>query len=104
VYLSHGSAVWFGAAGSTSGVQDDLHNNWVFHDVLAEGKGIGESQSEYQWMFNRDFTTLDPTTLYGRSTLFQLPQGGLTNVKVLYGDPTMTCYAPDWIEPLPVIA
>jgi len=103
VYLSHGSSIWFGAAGSTYGIQDDLHNNWIFHDVLAEGKGLGESQSEYQWLFNRDFTTLDPATLYGRSTLFQLAQGGLTNVKVLYGDPTMTCYAPDWIEPLPVI-
>ena len=102
VYLSHGSAVWFGAAGSTYGIQDDLHNNWIFHDVLVEGKGIGEAQSKYTWIFNRDFTTLDPTTLYGRSTLFQLDQGGLTNVKVLFGDPTLTCYSPDWIEPLPV--
>ena len=50
----------------------------------------------------RYFTTMDPTTIYGRSTMFQLAQGGLTNVKVLFGDPTMTCYAPDWIEPTPV--
>jgi hypothetical protein len=102
VYLAHGSALWFGCAGSAYGVQDDLHNSWIFHDVLVEGKGIGESQSKYQWIFNRDFTTCDPTTLYGRSTLFQLAQGGLTNVKVLYGDPTMTCYSPDWVEPVPV--
>jgi hypothetical protein len=103
VYLSHGSAVWFGAAGSTYGIQDDLHNNWIFHDVLVEGKGIGEAQSKYTWIFNRDYTTLDPTTLYGRSTHFQPSSGGLTNVKVLYGDPAMTCYSPDWIEPVPVI-
>ncbi len=102
VYLAHGSAVWFGCAGSAYGVQDDLHNMWIFNDVLAKGGGIGESQSKYTWLFNRDFTTLDPTTLYGRSSLFQLSQGGLTNVKVLYGDPTMTCYSPDWIEPMPV--
>ena len=102
VYLSHGSAVWFGCAGSSYGIQDDLHNMWIFNDVLVKGEGIGESQSKYTWIFNRDFTTLDPTTLYGRSTLFQLSEGGLTNVKVLFGDPTMTCYSPDWVEPIPV--
>jgi len=102
MYLSHGSALWYGAAGSTYGVQDDLHNDWIFHDVMMYGDSFGASESRYQWLFNRDFTTLDPTTLYGRSTLFQLSSGGLTNVKVLYGDPTMTCYAPDWIEPTPV--
>ncbi len=102
MYLSHGSALWYGAAGSTYGVQDDLHNEWIFHDVLVEGDSFGNSESKYQWLFNRDFTTLDPTTLYGTSTLFQLSMGGLTNVKVLFGDPTMTCYAPDWIEPSPI--
>jgi hypothetical protein len=102
VYLSHGSVMWYGAAGSTYGVQDDLHNEWIFHDVLVEGDSFGPSESRYQWLFNRDFTTLDPTTLYGRSTLFQLTSGGLTNVKVLYGDPLQTCYAPSWVEPTPV--
>ena len=99
MYLSHGSAIWFGSAGSTYGIQDDLHNSWMFHDFLVEGKKLGEAWSEYQWMFNQDYTTMDPNTLYGRSTMFQ---GGLTNVKVLYGDPTIQCYSPDWIEPAPV--
>ncbi|MCK5258298.1 MAG: hypothetical protein KAJ69_02165, partial [Thermoplasmatales archaeon] len=103
VYLSHGSAVWFGAAGSVYGIQDDLHNMWIFHDVLVEGKGFGEAQSKYTWLFNRDYTTLDPTTLYGRSTHFQPASGGLTNVKLIFGDPTLTCYSPDWIEPVPVM-
>jgi hypothetical protein len=102
MYLSHGSSIWYGAAGSTYGVQDDLHNEWIFHDVLVEGDSFGNAESKYQWLFNRDFTTLDPTTLYGPSTLFQLDMGGLTNVKVLFGDPTMTCYAPDWVEPSPI--
>jgi len=102
VYLSHGSVLWYGAAGSTYGVQDDLHNSWIFHDVLVEGDCFGASESRYQWLFDRDYTTLDPTTLYGRSTLFQFAQGGLTNTKVTYGDPTMTCYAPDWVEPIPI--
>jgi pre-peptidase len=104
MYLSHGSALWYGCAGSAYGVQDDLHNSWLFMDVLMNGDSFGASQSRYTWLFNRDFTTLDPTTLYGRSSLFQISQGGLTNVKVLYADPMMTCYAPDWIEPTPVEA
>jgi hypothetical protein len=102
VYLAHGSAIWYGAAGSTYGVQDDLHNDWIFHDMLVEGKTLGESDSEYIWLFNRDFTTGDPTTLYGRSTHFQPTSGGLTNVKVLYGDPLITIYNPKWIEPVPI--
>ncbi len=102
VYLSHGSALWYGAAGSTYGIQDDLHNSWIFHDILVEGMSIGESESQYQWLFNRDFTTDDPTTLYGRSTHFQSSQGGLTNVKVLFGDPEMQIYSPLWTEPAPV--
>jgi hypothetical protein len=99
VYLAHGSTLWFGAAGSVYGIQDDLHNAWMFHDMLVEGKPLGESWAKYQWLFDRDYTTNDPTTLYGRSTWFQ---GGLTNEKVLYGDPAIQIYAPDWIEPTPI--
>ena len=99
VYLAHGSTLWFGAAGSVYGIQDDLHNAWMFHDMLVEGKPLGESWAKYQWMFDRDYTTNDPTTLYGRSTWFQ---GGLTNEKALYGDPAIQIYAPDWVEPTPI--
>jgi hypothetical protein len=102
VYLAHGSAVWYGNCGSAYGVQDDLHNNWIFHDVMVKGDSVGKAQSRYLWIFNRDYTTRDPTTLYGRSTLFQFFMGGLSNVDVLYGDPTMTCYNPNWVEPIPV--
>jgi hypothetical protein len=102
VYLSHGSSVWFGCAGSAYGIQDDLHNSWIYEDMLIYGEGLGEAQSKYTWIFNRDFTTLDPTTLYGRSSLFQLSQGGLTNLKVLFGDPDITIFNPVWIEPIPI--
>jgi len=102
VYLAHGSALWQGCCGSSYGVQDDLHNSWMFHDVLVLGHGVGEAHSRYLWLFNRDFTTMDPTTLYGRSSHFQPSMGGLTNVNVLFGDPAMTCYNPGWTEPEPV--
>jgi len=101
IYLEHGSAFWYGNAGSCYGIQATLLDNWVFYDVLVKGKNIGESFSKYFWIFDRDFTTGDPATMYGRSSLFQ---GYLSNVQVLYGDPTMTCYSPDWIEPTPVTA
>ena len=100
VYLSHGAALWYGNCGSAYGIQDDLHNSWMFRDVLIKGENFGEAHSKYVWIFDRDFTTCDPTTLYGCSTLFQ---GGLTNVHTIYGDPTLICYSPDWTEPEPVM-
>ena len=100
IYLAHGSTIWYGAAGSVYGIQDDLHNEWVFHDMILEGKSVGSSMAKYQWLFDRDYTTNDPTTLYGRSTWFQ---GGLTNEKVIYGDPAIQIYTPEWIEPTPIV-
>jgi hypothetical protein len=99
IYLEHGSAMWYGNAGSCYGIQMLLLDSWMYHDVMILGKNIGESHAKNVWIFQRDFTTKDPTTLYGRSTFFQ---GGLTNVQVIYGDPTMTCYSPNWIEPEPI--
>ena len=99
IYLAHGATVWSGAAGSVYGIQDDLHNTWVFHDMLLEGKPVGPSIAQYQWLFDRDYTTNDPTTLYGSSTWFQ---GGLTGEKILYADPLIQFYSPDWIEPTPI--
>ena len=99
VYLAHGSTLWSGASGSVYGVQDDLHNSWLFHDMLVEGKPIGPSIAQYQWLFDRDYTTNDPTTLYGTSTWYQ---GGLTGEKITYGDPLMQIYSPEWIEPTPI--
>ena len=99
IYLEHGSALWYGNCGSGYVIDTMLRDNWMFYDVLVLGKNFGESHSKYLWMFDRDFTTGDPTTIYGRSSFFQ---GGLTNVHAIYGDPTMICYSPDWIEPVPI--
>ena len=99
VYFAHGSALWAGCLGSSYGIQDDLHKNWMFYDVLVKGENFGEAFSKYLWIFNRDFTTRDPTTLYGPSSLFQ---EGLSNVNTIFGDPTIICYSPDWTEPEPV--
>jgi hypothetical protein len=98
IYLEHGGALWYGNCGSGYGIQTTIHDNWMFYDVLVLGKNFGESHSKYLWIFDRDFTTGDPTAMYGPSSLFQ---GYLSNVHALYGDPTMTCYAPHWSEPIP---
>jgi hypothetical protein len=60
------------------------------------GKSIGESISKYLWLHQRDYTTCDPVALYGASSM------QLTNVQMIFGDPTMTCFSPEWIEPVPV--
>ena len=67
--------------------------------VLIDGEPIGPAIARYQWLFDRDYTTKDPITLYGRSTWFQ---GGLTNEKVFFGDPGIQIYSPYWTEPTPV--
>jgi hypothetical protein len=99
IYLEHGAALWYGNSGSAYGIQTSLHDNMMFHDMMVEGKNIGESHSKYLWRFDRDFTTGDPRAMYGSSTNFQ---GGLPNVQVIYGDPTMTCFTPEWVEPVPI--
>jgi hypothetical protein len=100
IYLEHGSALWFGNCGSAYRIQANLLDNWMFYDVLVKGDSFGEAHSRYIWMFDRDFTTGDPTTMYGASSLFQ---GGLSNVQAMYGDPTMTLYSPLWTEPTPTM-
>jgi hypothetical protein len=70
----------------------------MFYDVLVKGDSFGAAHARYLWIFDRDYTTGDPTTMYGLSSLFQ---GYLSNVHAIYGDPTMTIYNPIWIEPTP---
>ena len=97
VYLSHGGALCFGNAGTGLCPQADLlDDNWI-RDVCENGKSIGEALSTYWWLHQRDYTTLDPTTLYGSSAM------QVTNMQVIFGDPTMTVYSPEWTEPVPVL-
>jgi hypothetical protein len=96
IYLEHGSALWFGNCGSGLCPEEDLLDDWWMHDMMVNGENIGEAFSKYVWLHQRDYTTSDPTAMYGSSSL------SLTNVQALYGDPTMTCYSPEWTEPIPI--
>jgi hypothetical protein len=96
VTLSHGAALCYGNAGTGLCPQADLlDDNWM-NDMLIEGDNFGESFSRYVWLHQRDYTTKDPTAMYGTSSM------AVTNMQVIFGDPTMVCYSPEWTEPIPV--
>jgi len=96
VMLSHGGTICYGNIWSGLCPMSDLMDDWWTVDVFVNGDSIGEAFSRYLWLFQRDFTTDDPTAMYGSSSL--TGDGG----QVVFGDPAMTCYSPDWIEPTPV--
>ena len=96
VYLGHGAALYYGNSGTGLSPQCELLDYQAFGDMLQRGYSIGEAHSNYIWLHQRDYTTGDPTTIYGGSSL------KLTNVHVILGDPTMTIYSPEWNEPVPI--
>jgi hypothetical protein len=68
----------------------------MIEELLINCKGAGESISKYIWLHQRDYTTMDPTTIYGSSSL------QVSNEQMIFGDPTMTVYSPEWTEPIPI--
>jgi hypothetical protein len=101
VYLSHGAALCFGNAGTGLCPQADLlDDNWM-RDMMVNGDSIGESLSRYWWLHQRDYTAKPGSeerekSLYGTSSM------SVTNMQVIFADPTMTCYSPEWTEPTPI--
>jgi hypothetical protein len=100
VYLDHGAVMWYGNAGSGLCPEADLLDDWFFEDALYHGLNVGQAYSQYVWLHFRDFTTSDPAAMYGRSSLYG--DGGITTVPVIYGDPNLIIYSPDWELPDPV--
>jgi hypothetical protein len=96
VYLSHGAVLCYGNAGTGLCPQADLLDDAWLRDLCVNGDSAGEAFSRYMWLHQRDYTTLDPTTIYGTSSL------QVTNVQVIFADPTITVYNPNWIEPTPI--
>ena len=102
IYLEHGSALWYGNAGTGLCPQEDLLDDQWIHDMMINGLSVGEAFSKYVWLHQRDFSAKQAdqskynAALYGTSSL------EITNVQVLFGDPTLTCYSPEWVEPIPI--
>jgi len=101
VYLSHGAALCFGNAGTGSCPQADLLDDSWIRDMLEKGDSIGESFSRYVWLHQRDYTA-KPGSVERESSIYGSSSMKVTNMQVIFADPTMTCYSPDWTEPTPV--
>jgi hypothetical protein len=99
VYLSHGTVLYAGCTGSGYVLVDDLFKSWINRDFLIKGMKLGEAFSENTWKVNRDYTTMDPTTIYGEGTFFA---DGIHSVNVIFGDPNLQIVNPYWIEPVPI--
>jgi hypothetical protein len=102
VYLDHGALMWHGNAGSSLSTQAELLNNWFVEDSMINGLNVGESYSQYVWLHQRDYTIPEgdshfEESMYGPSTMYGAD--GITTVPVIYGDPTLIIYSPEWTEP-----
>lgn len=99
VYLSHGTTAYAGCLGSGYVLVDDLYKSWVLRDMLIKGYTIGEAFSLNHWIVNRDFTTNDPSSVYGAASFFA---DGISSNNAILGVPTLQLYNPTWEEPVPI--
>jgi hypothetical protein len=101
IYLEHGAALWYGNAETGLCPQEELFDEQWFTDMMENGLSIGESLSNWVWLHQRDYTAREGSqerdlSMYGSSSMT------IDNCQVLYGDPTMVPYSPEWTEPTPV--
>jgi len=99
VFLDHGAVVNYGNAGSGLCPQADLQDDCFFEEAMLYGTPIGPAFADTVWLHYRDFTTSDPTSMYGSSSLYPI-----TTVQCIYGDPNLIIYSPEWTSPIPVDA
>jgi len=100
VYLEHGAVTWYGNAGSGLCPEADLQDDEFFKDTMINGMAVGPAFSKQVWLHYRDFTTSDPTSMYGPSSLYG--GDGVTTIQCIYGDPNLIIYSPEWTSPTPV--
>ena len=103
IYLEHGSALWYGNAGTGLCPQEDLLDDQWIGAMMTEGLSIGDAFSTYAWLHQRDFTAKQEDSSIYNMALYGTSSLDITNVQVIYGDPTITCYSPEWIEPIPIL-
>ena len=98
VYLDHGAVLWYGNAGSGLRPEADLMDDRFFESAMLHGETVGQAYSKEVWLHYRDFTTLDPVSMYGPST------EQITTIQCIYGDPTLLIFSPEWTAPVPIDA
>jgi len=98
VYLDHGAVCWYGNANTGLCPEADLADDNFFVDVMINGQPIGISFANQIWLHYRDFTTGDNTSMYGPSSM------QVDSIQVIYGDPGLIIYSPEWTAPVPIDA
>jgi len=98
VYLDHGAVCWYGNANTGLCPEADLADDNFFIDTMINGVSIGVAFSHQVWLHYRDFTTGDPTSMYGPASM------QVDSIQVIYGDPSLVIYSPEWASPLPIDA
>jgi hypothetical protein len=98
VYLDHGAVLWYGNAGSGLCPEADLQDDEFFKDTMIYGEPVGPAYSKQVWLHYRDFTTKDPTSMYGPSSM-----NDITTVQAIFGDPNLIIYSPEWTSPTSVV-
>ncbi|RLF39674.1 MAG: hypothetical protein DRN21_03280, partial [Thermoplasmata archaeon] len=97
IYLEHGAVAAYGNANTGRTPHNEFGDMQFFQRCLYEGKPIGVAWSEFYWILERDFTTMDPASVYGGCGLI------MDSDAVIYGDPLLYIYSPaHWVEPEPV--
>lgn len=98
VYLDHGAICWYGNAGTGLCPEADLADDNFFNAVMINGTCIGKAFSTQVWLHYRDYTTSENSSMYGPSSM------QVTTIQVIYGDPNLVIYSPEWTSPIPVNA
>jgi hypothetical protein len=98
VFLDHGALCWYGNANTGLCPEADLGDDWFFNDTMVNGISIGVAFSHQVWLHYRDFTTSDNTSMYGSSSM------QVDSIQVIYGDPSLIIYSPEWTAPVPIDA
>ena len=100
VYLDHGAASWYGNAHTGLCPEAVIGDDAFFNEALVHGVPIGVAWSHQVWLHYRDFTTLDPTSIYGPASTDS--QNAVQSIQVIFGDPNLIVYSPEWTSPVPI--
>ena len=97
IYMNHGCVAYYGNCGTGIGGINDAWDAVLLERAVSEGLSLGEANSLDMWKWDRDYTTLDPESIYGSMSLRML------SLSVYFGDPGLYIYVPNvWTEPIPV--
>ncbi|MCU0849661.1 MAG: hypothetical protein MUC80_00090 [Candidatus Thermoplasmatota archaeon] len=96
VYLDHGAVCWIGNQGT--GINTDLEAQMeqLLYSVLIDGDCIGLALSRYIWVYTRDYTIENSTSMYNASFLYNKFH------PYIFGDPDFIIYSPEWTVPVPL--